>query len=144
MTNKLSAYELLSSLVPGILLIAWIPVCFPSVTSLFAGGGFPEPSSNHWIWTSGGAQDVDLRLANPLSTLSLSYAPSDQCAVCREPEIASVVLSETAHNAILKEVRDSLSAETGGILLGYLDDERHAVILRATGPGPKAPREDHE
>ena len=42
MTNKLSAYELLSSLIPGILLLAWIPVCFPTMPQLFSGTGFPS------------------------------------------------------------------------------------------------------
>jgi hypothetical protein len=41
MSDKFEYYDLLGILVPGSLLIAWIPVCFPAVSEL-AVPGFPE------------------------------------------------------------------------------------------------------
>jgi len=32
----------------------------------------------------------------------------------------------------------SHEAETGGILTGFVDDSRRAIVVKATGPGPKA------
>jgi len=97
-----------------------------------------ELTANHWLWSSEPATELDPRLDRPLSTLRLCLPRSERCLTCQEPEVRSVLLFEQAREAIAAEVRSSLSLETGGILLGYVNDERQAVILRATGPGPKA------
>jgi integrative and conjugative element protein (TIGR02256 family) len=97
-----------------------------------------EAPANHWLWSSVPAPDVDPRFAEPVSTLALSLPRHDHCTVCQRPEVASVFITEKARDAILAEVQSSLAAETGGILLGYIDGNRTAVVLRATGPGPNA------
>ncbi len=97
-----------------------------------------EPSANHWLWASEPAADVDPRLDRPLSTLSLKLSRWDECPVCQEPDVSSVLLSEEARTAIITEVQSSISLETGGILLGHVNNNRDAIVLRATGPGPQA------
>ena len=97
-----------------------------------------EASANHWLWVSEPAVDIDPRLDSPLSTLSLKLSRWGECPVCQEPDVSSVLLSEKARDAILTEVQSSVSTETGGILLGHVGDDRAAVVLQATGPGPKA------
>ncbi len=42
MVQKFDYYDLLGIVVPGTLLICWVPVCFPQITSLFHSIGFPE------------------------------------------------------------------------------------------------------
>lgn len=66
--------------------------------------------------------------------------PSADCPVCREPPITEVVLDEATNRFIVSETEAHPSVETGGILVGYVDEKRRAVITRATGPGPKAVR----
>ncbi|HUT61716.1 MAG TPA: hypothetical protein VNA25_28090 [Phycisphaerae bacterium] len=45
MTEKLDYYDILGSLVPGVLLVCWVPVCFPTVTEAFPGTSLPEAFS---------------------------------------------------------------------------------------------------
>jgi integrative and conjugative element protein (TIGR02256 family) len=52
--------------------------------------------------------------------------------------VTSVALTEEARDAIMTEVHSSVSVETGGILVGCVDDNRRAIVFRATGPGPRA------
>jgi len=97
-----------------------------------------EPAANHWLWSSVPAADVDARLAAPLSPLSLTLPRHDRCPVCRKPDVTSVVLTEEARDAIITQVQSSVAVETGGILMGCVDDNRTAIVARATGPGPRA------
>lgn len=42
MVNKFDAYDLLGILVPGLLVLGWAPVCFPSVSAGSSWAGFPD------------------------------------------------------------------------------------------------------
>jgi integrative and conjugative element protein (TIGR02256 family) len=95
---------------------------------------------NHWIWTGQPALDVDTRLDRAFTTVVGSIARRAGCGACEEPEVAEVLLAQAAEATIKAECLRSLDAETGGILIGYVDAERRAVVLRATEPGPKATR----
>ena len=93
---------------------------------------------NHWIWTGPAASDVDKRLGASLSTFQGKLPPSPNCSVCCEPPVIEVVVDDTTRQAIVAETESSPGVETGGVLLGYVDENRRAVVTRATGPGPKA------
>ena len=41
-TDKLDYYDLLGSLIPGILLVTWVPICFPDTMKTFGAARFPE------------------------------------------------------------------------------------------------------
>jgi len=109
--------------------------------SLLEGGVM---NHNHWVWSQSASLGVDPRLDREMATVSASIARYDQCPVCAEPQVREVVLSEKVRESILTEARTSSSAETGGILIGYIDDERRGIVLRATGPGPNAIRSEAE
>jgi len=49
-------------------------------------------------------------------------------------------MSEEVHETIVSIAESSPDVETGGVLIGFVDEDRRAVALRATGPGPKAQR----
>jgi integrative and conjugative element protein (TIGR02256 family) len=51
-----------------------------------------------------------------------------------------IILSESAARAIRKEAAGYLFKETGGALVGYVDEQFSAVIVSASGPGPRAKR----
>lgn len=93
---------------------------------------------NHWLWSSRPVTDAALSNLHPLGTVSARLDRFAGCPVCQEPDVVGVVLREDAREAIVAEVESTPSTETGGILLGFVDQDRHAVVIRATGPGPEA------
>jgi integrative and conjugative element protein (TIGR02256 family) len=99
-----------------------------------------DRDENHWLWSKTPATDVDVRLAAPFVTFQSALKPRFGCQACQEPDVVSVSLSESARADIVAITNGSPEAETGGVLIGYVDDIRRAVVLRATGPGPDAER----
>ncbi len=93
---------------------------------------------NHWLWSSRPTSDGALPNIHPLSTVSARLDRYAGCRVCQEPDVVGVVVREDVRDAIVAEVESTPSTETGGILLGFVGQDRHAVIIRATGPGPRA------
>jgi len=47
-------------------------------------------------------------------------------------------MGKEVQNAILSLTEASPEEETGGILIGFVDEKSQAIVLRATGPGPRA------
>jgi integrative and conjugative element protein (TIGR02256 family) len=73
-----------------------------------------------------------------MATLIDTLPPHSGCPICRQPEVTEILIGREAKDAIVREVEWSIAAETGGILLGYIDDNRKAIVTRATGPGVNA------
>ncbi len=42
MTNKIDFYDILGFLIPGTLLVCWVPICFPSISSMASALKFPS------------------------------------------------------------------------------------------------------
>ena len=42
MTNKFDFYDILGFLIPGTLLVCWVPICFPSISSMASALKFPS------------------------------------------------------------------------------------------------------
>ncbi len=99
----------------------------------------PSFDQNHWVWSRRGESDLDNRLRHPLSTVASRVIPDRSCPVCQEPEIRQVILPATVRQQIEAETVSSPDKETGGVLIGYIE-KHHAVVVRATGPGPMAVR----
>ena len=102
----------------------------------FLEGKDGEP--NHWLWSKDAAPDVDARFAAPFVASEAALKPRFGCHACREPDVISIALSEEVKTEIIAITQASPKAETGGVLIGYVDERRRAVVLRATGPGPEA------
>ncbi len=94
--------------------------------------------ANHWLWTRRPAEDVDARLALPMSMFSGCVERREGCPVCQEPAVDEVLIAKDAYKTLLSLAEESPEGETGGLLIGFLDAKRRAVIVRATGPGPNA------
>ncbi len=95
---------------------------------------------NHFIWTRPSSPDIDNRLAQPMTTFARFVQRNPRCPTCQEPEIRHVRFAKEAHGTIVRLSEQTPNAETGGILIGYVDQDRTANVLRATEPGPKATR----
>lgn len=93
---------------------------------------------NHWIWSRLPAPDVDARLNRSMTTLHLYLEKQENCYACREPDITGLLITDEVHDSILSLTESSLNTETGGILIGFVDEQHRAVVLKATGPGPVA------
>ena len=101
-----------------------------------------DEDQNHWLWSKTPAKEIDPRLSTPFTTLVASLERRSGCPACQEPDVTSIVLSPAARGDIIALTENSSDAETGGVLIGYVEDSRRAVVLRATGPGPRAERSE--
>jgi integrative and conjugative element protein (TIGR02256 family) len=101
-----------------------------------------DHDQNHWLWSKSPAMEIDPRLGSAFTTFAASLKPRPACFTCQEPDVTSVVLTDSARASITTITANSPDAETGGVLIGYVDDARRAVALRVTGPGPNAERSE--
>jgi len=95
--------------------------------------------NNHLLWSREIAIDVDPRLDRRHTVVESHFKARADCTACQEPDVGDVVISDEVREVIRSEVESSLDVETGGILIGYVQ-ERKAIVVKATGPGPKAKR----
>jgi len=99
-----------------------------------------DRNSNHWIWSRAAAPELHSALSNPFSTAALQFPPRPGCFACQEPDVVGLIMKPDVHERIIQLTEASPNAETCGVLIGYVDSERRAVVLRATEPGPNATR----
>ena len=93
---------------------------------------------NHWIWVGTPHGELDQRLNVTQSTVRTKIPSLSGCRICREPPITEVLFSDEVRRSIVSEAESCPDVETGGVLIGYVDNGRRAIVCRATGPGPKA------
>ncbi|MBN8600333.1 MAG: ThiF family adenylyltransferase [Planctomycetes bacterium] len=94
---------------------------------------------NHLVWTLRAMEEFDGKLNSPFSIVQSNFEPQPGCPSCGPARISSISLPSTVRDFIFTEVALSPTAETGGILIGKIDGGT-AIVIRATGPGPKAVR----
>jgi len=93
---------------------------------------------NHWLWSRLPAPDVDERLDRAFTTLVGHIPRCPGCGDCEEPDVREVILTQEVEEQIRTECLRTPDVETGGILIGFVDDQGRAIVLRATEPGPNA------
>jgi len=93
---------------------------------------------NHWIWSSEALPGLPVSREIPFIVKRQFLPPHPNCPVCHEKIPKPVILAQIARESILGEVKKVEGVETGGILIGFETEERDIIILRASGPGPKA------
>jgi integrative and conjugative element protein (TIGR02256 family) len=95
---------------------------------------------NHWIWSTERLKKVKIRDSMQGGNFSYNIQPHPNCPTCQGLEDKKVYVLRGAYEFAKKESSDSKDVETGGVLLGYRTSEGKYVIMRITGPGPKAVR----
>lgn len=98
-----------------------------------------ETHDNHWVWSRDPTTEVGAGFDRPFAVVSAEWKPLADCHTCRTNVLTDIRLSEGVSDFIRAEVESSSNAETGGILIGYIDGQS-VVVVKATGPGPKAKR----
>lgn len=90
------------------------------------------------LWSQSGIPGC-ASLDQPMSLVRESHEPHPDCSTCGRPHTKTVQVSKDAMASIEGYVEASPDRETGGILIGYRSGSV-VVVLRATGPGPRALR----
>jgi len=96
--------------------------------------------ANHWLWSRPAAVEVAPRFNRPMVTHIAQLPRWAECGTCREPDVVGVAMSQEIYDSVVAMTEASPESETGGILIGFIDDDHRAVVVRATGPGPNAER----
>jgi len=99
-----------------------------------------DTETNHWLWSRQPVPDIDCRLDREMHVLPGRLEPRFGCPACQKPDVVRLVMSKEVHETTVALAESSPDAETGGILIGFVDENRRAIVLRATGPGPRAER----
>ncbi len=92
---------------------------------------------NHWLWTSEPvAAHPALSWAYCLSARQIP--PSPACPFCSKPPVRIAYIPPEIQTKMEGLAIQSGINETGGILVGYFDDEKNAIVTDASDPGPNA------
>jgi len=96
---------------------------------------------NQWIWYT---EELHPRLPLKSDQSAVCFRqyipPHPKCHLCQRLEARGVLITRESLAAVSAEVSKSIGIETGGILIGFRARNGKVVIVRATGPGPKAVR----
>jgi len=95
---------------------------------------------NHWILSMEPLERLQFERFTYGVMQAHTIPPHPDCPVCQRLEDKKVYVRKDVYDFMKQESADSKDVETGGVLIGYREDSGKYVILRATGPGPKAIR----
>jgi integrative and conjugative element protein (TIGR02256 family) len=99
-----------------------------------------DAEKNHWIWTTEALERLKPENSAQASLSSWNIPPHPNCPTCQKLEEKKVLILREAYEFARNESSVSKDVETGGILLGYRTTDGKHIVLRITGPGPKAVR----
>lgn len=77
-------------------------------------------------------------LSEPYLLVKRSYLPHSACRVCRTPNATGIMLSKTADDRIKALAEQRSDRETGGVLVGYVDESGVVHVEEASDAGPNA------
>lgn len=98
-------------------------------------------TENHWIWSTEQLPGtLQLGPNDHGAVRSLFLSPHPKCPVCQMLEAKEIFVNEAVYSFMKHESESSRTVETGGVLIGYVTPMGKYVVLKATGPGPKAKR----
>lgn len=92
---------------------------------------------NHWLWSSESIEGHP-DLQNPYKMVSKQIPPIPDCPFCSEPDIKEVSIPSNVQNKIEQLAIQAKENETGGILVGYFDENNVAIVTNASDPGPNS------
>lgn len=93
--------------------------------------------NNHWLWSSGSIENHPA-LSQPYTFAARQIPPAPSCPFCSKPPIKAIVMPPEIQTKIEVLTIQSGQNETGGILVGYFDEDKNAVVTNASEAGPNA------
>ena len=96
-----------------------------------------ESDSNHWIWSTEPINGLSSDDINLYGLFPSKIPPHQNCPYCNSPGRIKVLIDNDVLESMREEIEKTKVLETGGILLGQLEDE-YLHIKYASGPGDKA------
>lgn len=97
--------------------------------------GFGE--ENHWLWASEPIAGHPV-LENPFNLVARRVERDPDCPFCADPPIKQVRVPSHVQAQLEKRAIEAGDKETCGILVGYITDDRIAVVTDASDAGPNA------
>lgn len=74
----------------------------------------------------------------PYSTALQTIPPHPQCPVCQRPNTEGIVVAKTAWEQVVSQAEAKPEVETGGVLIGFIDECERATVTVATEAGSNA------
>ncbi len=105
---------------------------------------------NHLIWSRDALQEISPEMSEPYTLVRQRFPPLQSCCVCRLPQTEVIRISGGAYEKMVQLVEKMPDVETGGVLIGFRDEDGVVHVLEATDAGPNAVEErtrferDHE
>jgi integrative and conjugative element protein (TIGR02256 family) len=93
--------------------------------------------SNHWLWAAEGVQGHPA-LSTPFRLVERAVGPDPRCLYCGPPPVRRVVVPAPVFTRMADQVRRAGRNETGGVLVGRIEEDGTARIVDASGAGPRA------
>ena len=92
---------------------------------------------NHWVWATDLFGKIKVTANVPFALEARHLVPHSQCPYCQKLHPLKMTISEPALNYMRELVLASPGVETGGVLVGDMQENIHSInITHASGPGP--------
>lgn len=102
-----------------------------------------DKSKNHWIYSTDPFEGFQYDPLQPFAAKSYFIPPHKDCVYCMKKENIKIKIHKLPLDNMIKNITNSGDLETGGILIGYKDENNIVSLLISTGPGPKAVRKSN-
>lgn len=94
---------------------------------------------NHWIFSTESLKNVNFDEDFYWGIIRSKFLPPHPgCYICQSLNEKKVYISRKAYELIKDEVKESKNLETGGVLIGYINESGEFFIEKVTKPGPKS------
>ncbi|MBA7549344.1 hypothetical protein ES705_41824 [subsurface metagenome] len=97
---------------------------------------------NHWIWSTDSLEKVKLDDSTWGVVYSRFLPPHPKCVICQGLNEKKVFIGKEAYELMKEEVKSTKNLETGGVLIGHINENDEFVIRKATMPGSNAIKKD--
>lgn len=93
--------------------------------------------NNHWLWSCESIENHPA-LNQAYSLGSRQISPLPNCPFCSNPPVGAVNIPPDIQAKLESLTIEAGENETGGILVGYFNEEKNAIVTNASDAGPNA------
>ncbi len=93
--------------------------------------------ANHWLWAAEGVEGHPA-LSVPYRLTERAVSPDPECPFCAPPPTRRVIVPAAVFGRMTDRVRQAGKNETGGVLVGLIEENGTARVVDASDAGPGA------